>query len=133
MANHDNLSAIFDRFLNGNQTEADVKELRRSLKIVDGVLQSVSQNGEFNTNIGQITGGEVHIGHRIYQGADAEVIKEALRLVLQEKPKAERPRTEKQLLTIVKEEVVARLKQSLHHAVLINLGKEAQPEQVKRP
>jgi adenylate kinase family enzyme len=33
----------------------------------------------------------------------------------------------------VKEEVVARLKQSLHNAVFINLDKEAQPEQVKRP
>lgn len=69
----------------------------------------------------------------IYQGADAEVIKEALRLVLQEKRKAERPRNEKLLLQAVKGEVVARLKQSLHNAVLINLGKEAQPEQVKRP
>jgi predicted NACHT family NTPase len=37
------------------------------------------------------------------------------------------------LLTAVKQEVTARLKQSLHNAVLINLGKEQQPEQVKCP
>jgi predicted NACHT family NTPase len=54
-------------------------------------------------------------------------------LVLQEKQKAQRPRNEKLLLQAVKEEVAARLKQSLHNAVFINLGKEAQPEQVKRP
>ncbi|WP_427157317.1 NACHT domain-containing protein [Aliinostoc sp. HNIBRCY26] len=133
MANQDHLSEILDRILKGNQTEADIDQLRRSLKIVEGVLQLVSQNGKFNTNIGKITGGDIHLGDRIYQGADAEVIKEALRLVLQETPNAERPRTEKLLLTIVKDEVVARIKQSLHNAVLINVGKEAQPEQVKRP
>jgi predicted NACHT family NTPase len=48
-------------------------------------------------------------------------------------PPAQRPRSEKLLLQAVKEEVAARLKQSLHNAVFINLGKEAQPEQVKRP
>jgi DNA polymerase III delta prime subunit len=37
------------------------------------------------------------------------------------------------LLTQVKQEVESRLNQSLHNAVLINLGKQSQPEQVKRP
>lgn len=44
-----------------------------------------------------------------------------------------RPKNERILLAAVKEEVTARLRQSLHNAVLINLGKEAQPQQVKRP
>jgi predicted NACHT family NTPase len=44
-----------------------------------------------------------------------------------------RPRNERILLAAVKEEVSARLRQSLHNAVLINLGKESQPQQVKRP
>ncbi|MBH8573035.1 NACHT domain-containing protein [Nostocaceae cyanobacterium CENA369] len=44
-----------------------------------------------------------------------------------------RPKNERLLLAAVKEEVTARLKQSLHNAVLINLGKESQPQQVKRP
>jgi GTPase SAR1 family protein len=48
-------------------------------------------------------------------------------------PPVQRPRNEKLLLQAVKDEVAARLKQSLHNAVFINLGKEAQPEQVKRP
>ncbi|MHC5761892.1 NACHT domain-containing protein [Nostoc sp.] len=36
------------------------------------------------------------------------------------------------LLAQVKQEVASRLEQSLHNAVLINLGKESQPQQVKR-
>ncbi|RCJ40085.1 hypothetical protein A6770_38350 [Nostoc minutum NIES-26] len=44
-----------------------------------------------------------------------------------------RPKNERLLLAAVKEEVTARLRQSLHNAVLINLGKELQPQQVKRP
>ncbi|RCJ42024.1 hypothetical protein A6770_35410 [Nostoc minutum NIES-26] len=44
-----------------------------------------------------------------------------------------RPKNERLLLAAVKEEVTARLRQSLHNAVLINLGKDLQPQQVKRP
>jgi len=43
-----------------------------------------------------------------------------------------RPANQRILLAAVKEEVTARLRQSLHNAVLINLGKESQPQQVKR-
>ncbi|BAZ83630.1 NACHT domain-containing NTPase [Sphaerospermopsis kisseleviana CS-549] len=45
----------------------------------------------------------------------------------------DRPKNERILLASVKEEVTSRLRQSLHNAVLINLGKESQPQQVKRP
>lgn len=75
MANQDHLSEILDRILKGHQTEADIDQLRRSLKIVEGVLQLVSQDGKLNTNIGQINGGDIHIGDRIYQGADADLIR----------------------------------------------------------
>ncbi|MGJ5634617.1 NACHT domain-containing protein, partial [Nostoc sp. CALU 1950] len=44
----------------------------------------------------------------------------------------ERTKNERILLAAVKEEVTSRLRQSLHNAVLINLGKESQPQQVKR-
>ncbi|MBL1203128.1 MAG: NACHT domain-containing protein [Nostoc sp. GBBB01] len=44
-----------------------------------------------------------------------------------------RPVNQRMLLAEVKQEVVSRLKQSLHNTVLINLGKELQPEQVIRP
>ncbi|MBD2565627.1 MULTISPECIES: NACHT domain-containing protein [Nostoc] len=42
-----------------------------------------------------------------------------------------RPKNERILLAAVKQEVTARLRQSLHNVVLINLGKELQPHQVK--
>jgi DNA polymerase III delta prime subunit len=44
-----------------------------------------------------------------------------------------RAKNQRLLLADVKQEVSARLKQSLHNAALINLGKEPQPQQVKRP
>ncbi|MFN6486947.1 MULTISPECIES: NACHT domain-containing protein [unclassified Nostoc] len=44
-----------------------------------------------------------------------------------------RSKNERMLLAAVKEEVAARLRQSLHNAVLINLDKESQPQQVERP
>ncbi|WP_089130868.1 NACHT domain-containing protein, partial [Tolypothrix sp. NIES-4075] len=44
-----------------------------------------------------------------------------------------RPENQRLLLAQVKHEVAARLEQSLHNAVLINLGKQLQPQQVKRP
>jgi DNA polymerase III delta prime subunit len=44
-----------------------------------------------------------------------------------------RPKNQRILLAAVKEEITARLRQSLHNAVPINLGKESQPQQVKRP
>lgn len=45
----------------------------------------------------------------------------------------ERPRSEQILLKAMKDEVETRLASSLHNAVFLNLGKEAQPDQVKRP
>ncbi|OUL23971.1 hypothetical protein BV378_20275 [Nostoc sp. RF31YmG] len=45
----------------------------------------------------------------------------------------DREHNQRLLLADVKQEVTARLRQSLHNAVLINLGKELQPQQVKRP
>lgn len=67
------------------------------------------------------------------RGRDQNIINQPGTVVINPSQQPERPRTEQQLLQIVKEEVESRLRQSLHNAVLINLGKEAQPEQVKRP
>jgi predicted NACHT family NTPase len=48
-------------------------------------------------------------------------------------PVPQRSRSEFLLLDAVKKEVISRLSQSLHNAVFINLGKQAQPQQVKCP
>ncbi len=130
MPDSEYLLAIINRIINHQHSDDDLAVLRQEISTSSS--KGTFQIGKYNVNIGEGQG-DIHIGDRIYQGTDAEAIKEALRLVLQEKQKAKRPRTEKLLLQAVKEEVAARLKQSLHNAVLINLGKEAQPEQVKRP
>jgi len=48
-------------------------------------------------------------------------------------PVSQRSRSESLLLQAVKQEVISRLDQSLHNAVFINLSKQSQPQQVKRP
>jgi DNA polymerase III delta prime subunit len=132
MMTPDELNPILERITQHQQTEKDLETLRRSLRLADSVVQSVSQDGKFNTNVGQIIGGKVHIGDRIYQNADAEAIKAVIQEVLQERRKRDRPRNEKLLLTAVKNEVKARLKQSLHNAKLIQLCMMEEPRQVKR-
>lgn len=129
MSLNPDLNQIFDRIANEEATAGDIQTLRQLLDARQG--QNSIQIGKYHVNITE--GRDIQIGDRIYQGTNAEAIKEALRLVLQEKQKAQRPRSEKLLLQAVREEVAARLKQSLHNAVFINLGKEAQPEQVNRP
>ena len=82
MTEQDELIAILDSILSGRRDEEDIAKLRQSLSMAGSVLQLVSQDGKFNTNIGQITGGEVHIGDRIYQGANAEAIQRVFQDVL---------------------------------------------------
>ena len=78
MPNSDELIAIVERILNGSRDESEVAQLRQWLKVSGTMLQFVSQDGKFNTNIGQVQGGEIHIGDRHYQ-----VDVEALRGLLQ--------------------------------------------------
>jgi len=77
MPNPDELIAILDRILNGSRDESEVAKLRQWLKVSGTTLQFVSQDGKFNTNIGQAQGGEIHIGDRIYQ-VDLEALRELL-------------------------------------------------------
>ena len=74
---------------------------------------------------GSAEGAVIVTGDRniVIAGADAGAIGELI---------GSRPRAERLLLQAVKEEVTSRLKQSLHNQVLIQLGMEAQPAQVKR-
>ncbi|MDX2241450.1 MAG: hypothetical protein NW224_12265 [Leptolyngbyaceae cyanobacterium bins.302] len=67
---------MLQRIAQKQQTEDDLEKLRSlgSLRLDGNVVQWVSQDGKFNTNVGQITGGEVHIGDRIYQTTDSEAI-----------------------------------------------------------
>ncbi len=85
MTPHEYIQQILHRVEKGEQTDEDIKVLRQLL--LAGDRQVVQQLGKYNVNIGE--GKEIHIGDRTYYGTDAEAIKEALRLVLQEKRKAQ--------------------------------------------
>jgi len=78
------LNAILERITQKQHTEQDIEVLRRSLRLAGNTVQWVSQDGKFNTNVGEITGGAVHIGDCIYQGASAEAIRDIIQSLLQE-------------------------------------------------
>ena len=138
MLTSEELDAILERILTNKATEKDVAVLRRSLRQSGKVVQIELQQKKFSFDIEQISGGEIQFGDRIYQGSDAETIKAVLQSALGEQQrileqqKAKRPRVERDFLGMMKAEVSSSLKQSLHHAVLMNLGKEEQPGQVER-
>jgi DNA polymerase III delta prime subunit len=75
----DELKPIFDRIAQHQQTDAEIEVLRQYLS-ADGQL--VSQQGKYAVNLGQ--GQDIHIGDRIYQGADAETIRNIVRAMMQE-------------------------------------------------
>jgi predicted NACHT family NTPase len=58
------LQSILERIAQHQQTADDLEVLRRSLHQEGKLLQWVSQDGKFNVNIGEIVGGQVHIGDR---------------------------------------------------------------------
>lgn len=78
MTTPEELNAILERIVNKQQTETDITVLRQWLS--GG--QIVSQQGKYPVNLGQ--GQEIHIGDKIYQGADAEVIREIVQPLLEE-------------------------------------------------
>ncbi|MBD1895526.1 HEAT repeat domain-containing protein [Coleofasciculus sp. FACHB-129] len=77
MPNPDDLIAILDRILNGSRDESEIAQLRQWFTVSGTTLQFVSQDGKFNTNIGQVLQGEIHIGDRHYQ-FDLEALRELL-------------------------------------------------------
>jgi len=78
MTRPDELVSILDRILNGCQDEGDVAILCQSLKASGG--QNVVQLGKYNVNIGE--GKDIHVGDKVYQGADAETIRSIILEVL---------------------------------------------------
>lgn len=79
MANSDNPLEILDRIIAGKSTELDLELIREILTANNE--PSLVQVGKYSISIKQ--GQDIHIGDRIYQGADAEAIRSALQEVLQ--------------------------------------------------
>lgn len=80
MATYNDPLTIIERIVAGNPTDADIDVIRQLL--TPGNSKNVVQLGRYNVNIGN--GQDIHIGDRIYQGADAEAIREILRSGVQE-------------------------------------------------
>ncbi len=64
MSSYEDLSAIFDRIANGEETAEDIQTMRSLLRSRDG--QNVVQVGNNIVNIAE--GRDFQIGDRIYQG-----------------------------------------------------------------
>jgi hypothetical protein len=77
--NGDDITAIIARIASKQYTEEDITLLQ---KLLSDNPQIASQLGKNIVNIGE--GKEIHIGDHIYQGADAEVIREIVRSILEE-------------------------------------------------
>jgi hypothetical protein len=74
-----NLQAILQRIAAGKQTDADFSALRDSI-VVSGT-SNVVQVGKYNINI---KGKRIRVGNLVFQEADADAIKDAVRKVLEE-------------------------------------------------
>jgi hypothetical protein len=78
------VNAILDRILHNTPANGDMEILRQWLQSAKGqqFAQQVTQPtppppaaSKYNINIGQITGGDVQVGDRTYNGTDAETLK----------------------------------------------------------
>ena len=118
------LQAIFDRLEAGKRLRK--QELKALVEAVRFQQINIATGDRAVAIGGSADGAVIVTGDRnvVVSGADAEAICELM---------GTRPRNEKLLLQTVKEEVISRLKQSLHNQVLIHLGMEVQPEQVECP
>jgi hypothetical protein len=81
MTIEDETNSILDRVARHQHTKADIIFLRQLINAGNNDLAQLSKN---IANIGQVHGGEFHIGDRTYYGTDAETIKAAVREILPE-------------------------------------------------
>ncbi|UBF28534.1 NACHT domain-containing protein [Kovacikia minuta CCNUW1] len=127
------LQTIFDRIETGKRLG------KQDLQILVAAVRSQQvtiATGDRAVAIGGSAAGAVVVtgnGNLVLQGSEAEFLKEALRTALHETKKVQRSRNEQLLLDEVKQEVIARLHQSLFDAVLIELQKQQLFHRVKRP
>ena len=93
--------AILDRLKTGSLTAAEIELVRQLL--MPGDTPDVVQLGKYSVYIAQ--GEDIHIGDRIYQGANAEAIRNIIRSVPKEL--ADTPQSEVHALKPINEIVAA--------------------------
>ena len=93
MTTSNEMNAILDRILHDKPADGDVETLRQWLQSAEGqafaqiVIQPAAQPpapSKYNINIGKITGGDVQVGDRTYNGTDAETLKNLISSLLKE-------------------------------------------------
>lgn len=77
MLSAEDLHRILDRIATGSYTDADIADLRRALSVSG---QTSLQLGKYNVHVTE--GKDIQIGDRIYQGIDADTIREFISEVL---------------------------------------------------
>ncbi len=83
MANSNNINNIINRITSGEHTDADISVLRKVLS--SGDRQAAIQLGKYNVNIGD--GKEIHIGDRIYNQWDEQVIQALVKAIQEATPR----------------------------------------------
>ena len=95
MTTSNEMNTILDRLLHDKPADGDVETLRQWLQSSEGqafaqkVAQPAAQpltQSKYNINIGQITGGDVQVGDRTYNGTDAETLKNLIGSLVKESP-----------------------------------------------
>jgi hypothetical protein len=81
MNHDDSLPALLDRIVAGQASEQDIATLRQALTQAGA---GTVQMGKYNVAIER--GEDIHIGDKVYQGADADIIKKTIRAVFAEIP-----------------------------------------------
>jgi hypothetical protein len=76
----EDLLVIVERIINHHESAEDLETSRRL--IGTNSSQESLQIGKYGVNIGQ--GQDIHIGDKIYQGADAETIREIIAPLIRE-------------------------------------------------
>jgi hypothetical protein len=87
------VNTILDRLLHNTPADSDLETLRQWLQGTEGqqftqkLTQPAPQSpapSKYNINIGKISGGDVQVGDRTYNGTDAEMLKNVIGSLLKE-------------------------------------------------
>ncbi|MGG6269091.1 NACHT domain-containing protein [Leptolyngbya sp. AN03gr2] len=115
------LEDVFNRIESGEPlSKRDLQVLERAVRSQQVTIQGNADRTVIVAGNGNVVGDR----NLVVTGSDAEALRTWM---------GKRPWSEKRLLGAVRNQVESRLKQSLHNAVFIRLGRELQPGRVKRP
>ncbi len=87
MSTSEELIAILESLSASDRNNPEIAQLSNSLKMSGDMLQFVSQDGKYVTNVGQVQGSTIHIGDRIYNQWNEEAIQALVEAIEKNIPK----------------------------------------------